>query len=157
MDTREPGYVRGGMGTVSQAIASSAREAGTEILTDAEVAELEIRDGVATGVHLLDGRSFEADVVLSNADPQRTYLGMAGEKHLPEDLIDGVKRMRPEGSVVKVLLVLGELPDFAALPGKETGPQRTGGIVINPSVDSFQEAWEECERGEPSTRPFMEG
>ena len=151
------GYVRGGMGAVSGAIASSARQAGVEILTDAEVAEVDIRDGAATGVHLLDGRSFEADVVLSNADPQRTYLGMVGEKHLPDDLVDGVKRRRAKGSVVKVLLALGELPDFTVLPGKEIGPQHTGGIVINPSMDSLQEAFEECERGEPSRRPFMDG
>ena len=151
------GYVRGGMGAVSEAIASSARQAGAEILTDAEVAEIEIQDGAATGVHLLDGRSFAAEVVLSNADPQRTYLGMVGEKHLPVDLVEGVEAMRAEGSVVKVLLALGELPDFTALPGKEIGPQHTGGIVINPSVDSLQEAWEECERGEPSTRPFIDG
>ena len=151
------GYVRGGMGAVSQAIASSARKAGVEILTDAEVAEIEIRDGAARGVHLLDGRYFEAGIVLSNADPHRTYLGLVGEKHLPEDLVEGVKRMRVEGSVVKVLLALGELPDFTAFPGKEIGPQHTGGIVINPSVDSLQRAWEECEQGEPSRRPFMDG
>ena len=151
------GYVRGGMGTVSKAIASSARQAGAEILTNAEVGEIDIRDGVARGVHLLDGRSFEAGVVLSNADPQRTYLGMVGEKHLPDDLVEGVEAMRAEGSVVKVLLALRELPDFMALPGKEIGPQHRGGIVINPSVSSLQEAWEECERGEPSTRPFIDG
>ena len=151
------GYVRGGMGAVSQTIASSARQAGAEILTDAGVAEIDIREGAARGVHLLDGRSFEASVVLSNADPQRTYLGMVGEKHLPDDLVEGVEAMRAEGSVVKVLLALGELPDFEALPGKEIGPQHTGGIVINPSVDSLQEAWEECERGKPSTRPFIDG
>jgi phytoene dehydrogenase-like protein len=58
---------------------------------------------------------------------------------------------------VKVLLALGELPDFEALPGKEIGPQHTGGIVINPSLDSLQEAWEECARGWPSTRPFIDG
>ena len=151
------GYVRGGMGAVSQAIAASAREAGAEILTDAGVAEIEIQDGAARGVNLLDGRSFEAGVVLSGADPHRTYLGMVGERHLPDDLVEGVKGMRVGGSVVKVLLALGELPDFVALPGKEIGPQHTGGIVINPSVDSLQEAWEECERGEPSTHPFMDG
>jgi phytoene dehydrogenase-like protein len=151
------GYVRGGMGAVSQAIASSAREAGAEILTDAEVAGIDIRDGAARGVNLLDGRSFEAGVILSGADPHRTYLGMVGEEHLPDDLVEGVRGMRVEGSVVKVLLALGELPDFEALPGKEIGPQHTGGIVINPSVDSLQGAWEECERGEPSGNPFMDG
>ena len=151
------GYVRGGMGAVSGAIASSAREQGVEILTDAEVAEIDIQNGTARGVHLQDGRSFGADVVLSGADPHRTYLGMVGEKHLPEDLVEGVKGMRVEGSVVKVLLALGELPDFTALPGKEIGPQHTGGIVINPSVDALQEAWEQSERGEPSRRPFIDG
>ena len=151
------GYVRGGMGAVSQAIASSARESGAEILTDAEVAGIDISDGTARGVHLLDGHSFEAGAVLSGADPHRTYLGMVGEELLPDDLVEGVRGMRVEGSVVKVLLALGELPDFVALPGKEIGPQHTGGIVINPSVDSLQGAWEECERGEPSREPFMDG
>jgi phytoene dehydrogenase-like protein len=151
------GYVRGGMGSVSQAIASSARRAGVEILTDAEVAEVEIQDGTATGVNLQDGRSFDADVVLSNADPQRTYLRMVGEWNLPDDLVESVREMRTEGSVVKVLVALGELPDFTSLPGKRIGPQHTGGIVINPSVDSLQEAWEQCQRGEPSRRPFMDG
>jgi phytoene dehydrogenase-like protein len=151
------GYVRGGMGAVSQAIASSGREAGVEILTDAEVAEIEIQDGAARGVHLTDGRSFRSHVVLSGADPHRTYLGMVGEEHLPADLVAGVRSMRVEGSVVKVLLALGELPDFVALPGKKVGPQHTGGIVINPSVDSLQQAWEECARGEPSTSPFIDG
>ena len=151
------GFVRGGMGAVAGAIASSARQAGVEILTDAEVAGIDIRDGSARGVDLTDGRHFEAGVILSNADPHRTYLGMVGEEHLPDDLVEGVKGMRVEGSVVKVLLALGELPDFVALPGKEIGPQHTGGIVINPSVDSLQGAWEECERGEPSENPFMDG
>jgi len=151
------GYVRGGMGSVSQAIDSSAHRAGVEILTDAEVAEVEIQDGTATGVNLQDGRSFDADVVLSNADPQRTYLRMVGEWNLPDDLVESVREMRTEGSVVKVLVALGELPDFTSLPGKRIGPQHTGGIVINPSVDSLQEAWEQCQRGEPSRRPFMDG
>jgi phytoene dehydrogenase-like protein len=150
------GFVRGGMGAVAHAIASSAKEHGAEILTDAEVTEIELRDGAARGVHLHDGRSFEADVILSNADPHRTYLGMVGEKHLPAELIEGLGRMRVKGSVVKVLLALDELPDFVALPGKEVGPQHTGAIVINPSVDYLQRAWEDCNDGRPSERPFME-
>lgn len=151
------GFVRGGMGAIAEAIASSAKAHGAEILTDAEVAEIEVRDGAARGVHLVDGRSFRADAVLSNADPQRTYLGMVGEENLPEDLARGLRDMRIKGSVVKVLLALGELPDFTALPGRETGPQHTGGILINPSVDYLQRAWEDCERGRPSGRPYMEG
>ena len=151
------GFVRGGMGAVAGAIASSAKAQGAEILTDAEVAEIEIQDGAARGVHLADGRSFEADVILSNADPHRTFLGMVGTEHLPPELVDGVKSTGTRGSVVKVLLALGELPDFTALPGKEVGPQHTGAVVINPSIDYLQRAWEDCKQGRPSARPFMEG
>jgi phytoene dehydrogenase-like protein len=95
-------------------------------------------------------------VVLSNADPHRTFLGMVGEKHLPDDMVAGIKRIRTKGNVVKVLLGLGELPNFTCYPGAEVGPQHTGGITINSSVAYLEEAWNDCKRGEPSRRPFMD-
>ncbi|MBA2691636.1 MAG: NAD(P)/FAD-dependent oxidoreductase [Rubrobacter sp.] len=152
------GYVRGGMGMVAESIASAAREAGAEILTDEEVEGIEVgEDGEARAVALRDGRSFEADIIISNADPERTFLGMVGEGALPEGLAESVKNTRTEGSVVKVLLGLGGLPDFTAMPGKSVGPQHVGAIVINPSVDYLQTAWEDAKEGRPSERPFMEG
>ncbi|MGD9714179.1 MAG: phytoene desaturase family protein, partial [Thermomicrobiales bacterium] len=150
------GYVTGGMGTVARAIAASAIEHGATILTDAEVAEIDISSGGASGVRLTDGRRFSARTVLSNADPQRTYLQMTGEAHLPTDFLDGVRRIKHKGSVVKVLLGLDGLPNFTAMPGTDIGPQHTGGIVINPSIDYLESAWDECKRGHPSSRPFMD-
>jgi phytoene dehydrogenase-like protein len=150
------GFVTGGMGTVSKAAAAFGKERGVEILTDAEVGEIEIVDGRARGVRLLDGRRFTSEIVLSNADPNRTYLGLVGEKYLPSELVEGVKRIKIKGSVVKVLLGLGELPNFTSYPGTEVGPQHTGGITINPSVDYLERAWDDCKRGEPSKRPFMD-
>jgi phytoene dehydrogenase-like protein len=150
------GFVTGGMGSVSNAIAASARESGVEILTNAEVAEIEISNGRASSVRSTDGRRFAASSILSNADPQRTYLQMIGAGALPDDFVDGVQRIRHKGSVVKVLLGLGELPDFTALPGKTIGPQHTGGITINPSVEYLETAWDECKRGHPSSKPFMD-
>lgn len=81
---------------------------------------------------------------------------MVGDRHLPTELVDGIKRLRVKGSVVKVLLGLGELPDFTAMPGTTVGPQHTGGIVINPSVDYLERAWDDCREGRPSARPFMD-
>ena len=150
------GFVRGGMGSIPKAIAAFARERGVEIATDSEVAEIEIQDGSATGVRTVDGRRYRADIILSNADPTRTFLGMVGESHLPAEFADGVKRIEVKGSVVKVLMALGELPDFTAMPGTTIGPQHTGGIVINPSVDYLETAWDDCKRGHPSRRPFMD-
>lgn len=150
------GFVRGGMGSVAGSIAGFDREHGVEILTDAEVAEIDITDGRARGVRLQDGRRFRADVVLSNADPHRTFLGMVGERHLPADFVAGVKRIKVKGSVVKVLMGLGELPNFTAMPGTTVGPQHTGGIVINPSIAYLEAAWDDCKHGHPSKRPFMD-
>ena len=150
------GFVRGGMGTIANGLAAFGREHGVEIATTAEVAEIEIDNGRARGVRLLDGRRYQAEIVLSNADPTRTYLDLVGETRLPADLVAGVRKLKTKGSVVKVLLALGELPNFTALPGTSVGPQHTGGIVINPSVDYLETAWDDCKRGQPSRRPFMD-
>ncbi len=88
------GFVRGGMGSVANAIAAFGREHGATIATDSEVAEIDIQDGSARGVRTIDGRRYSADVVLSNADPTRTFLGMVGESRLPGEFADGVKRIK---------------------------------------------------------------
>jgi len=150
------GFVRGGMGSIPKAIAAFDRQHGVEIATDSEVAEIEIQDGTATGVRTVDGRRYLADIILSNADPNRTFLGMVGESHLPAAFAEGVKRIKVKGSVVKVLMALGELPNFTAMPGTTVGPQHTGGIVINPSLEYLETAWDDCKRGHPSRRPFMD-
>ncbi|CAN5812331.1 NAD(P)/FAD-dependent oxidoreductase [soil metagenome] len=150
------GFVRGGMGTVASALAAACEEWGVTIETSSAVAEVDIANGRATGVRLDDGRRFTADVVLSNADPQRTFLGMVGERHLPTDYVARIKAIRHKGSVVKMLLALGELPDFTACPGTTVGSQHTGGIVINPSMAYLDNAWHDCKAGRPSGRPFMD-
>ena len=91
------GFVRGGMGSIPKAIAAFDREHGVEIATDSEVAEIEIQDGSATGVRTVDGRRYRADIVLSNADPTRTFLGMVGESHLPAEFADGREADQGQG------------------------------------------------------------
>ncbi len=150
------GFVRGGMGSVAKALAAAGAEAGVRIETSSAVAEIDVANGRATGVRLNDGRRFSADVVLSNADPRQTFLTLVGARHLPADYTEGIRAIRDKGSVVKVLLGLGELPDFTALPGTTVGPQHTGGIVINPSMDYLDAAWRDCRAGRPSRRPFMD-
>ena len=150
------GFVRGGMGAVSRAIAAAGVEHGLQIATDSEVAEIDIQDGTARGVRTVDGRTYTADIILSNADPTRTFLGLVGESKLPEPFARGIRNLKIKGSVVKLLLALGELPNFTAMPGTEVGPQHTGGIVINPSVEYLETAWDDCKRGNPSRRPFMD-
>ncbi len=150
------GYVHGGMGAIAGALARSGECAGVEIFTDAEVAEIDVENGAAKGVRTTDGRRFGATSIISTADPHRTFLDMLDARMLPEDFVSHIRERKVKGSVVKVLIGIGELPDFSCLPGTEVGPQHTGGIMICPSVDYIQRAWEDASHGRPSSRPFMD-
>ncbi len=114
------GFAKGGNGSVSAAIASAARAAGAEIRTLAPVARVIIANDRATGVTLESGEEIKADVVISNADPRRTFFQLVGAQHLPADLIEGIQRFKFRGASAKVNLALSELPNFTCLPG--TGP-----------------------------------
>jgi phytoene dehydrogenase-like protein len=150
------GYVRGGMGSVAKSLAAAARAHGVVIEVDAEVAEIDLLHGRATGVRLVDGSRFTADVILSNADPQRTFLGLVGASHLPEDYATAIAASRVKGSVFKVLMGINELPNFTAIPGTGIGPQHTGGITICPSMQYLDAAWQDAKAGRLSARPFMD-
>jgi phytoene dehydrogenase-like protein len=156
------GFAKGGNGAVSAAIAAAARAAGAEIRTEAPVAQVIVANGRATGVALAGGEEIRAGLVLSNADPRRTFLELVGERHLPGELVGGIRRFRFRGASAKVNLALGELPDFTCLPGR--GDHRStslraslrGAISISPSVDYLERAYDEAKYGEPSRRPYMD-
>ena len=116
------GHVMGGMGAVSGAIAAAARSFGAEILTDAPVARIDVENGRTTGATLTDGRQFAADVVLSNADPKRTFLGLVDPAHLPAEFRLDIAAIKMAGPAAKLNLalsgeprVIGRVPDASPL------------------------------------------
>ena len=149
------GFVRGGMGALSEAIAGSARAAGAEIRTDAEVVEVGVRDGRARGVTLADGTRIAARAVLSGIHPRTTFLGLVGAGNLPADLVADVERYRTRGASAKVNLALTELPDFTAMPGTELGPQHPE-FIISPSLPYLERAWDDAKYGRPSAEPMLD-
>src|SRR3984893_8836658 len=106
------GHVMGGMGAITQALASSGKKLGVEIRTSASVAHIEIREGRARSVVLEDGTELRARMVLSNADPKRTFLGMVAGGELPEDFRHAIRCLKMQGPCAKVNMVLGEEPRF---------------------------------------------
>jgi phytoene dehydrogenase-like protein len=150
------GYVRGGMGGVSDAIAAAAREAGARIRTDAEVLRILARNGRVEGVALASGEEIRAPLVLSNADPKRTFLGLVDPSDLDEEFLGDVRSYRIEGTSAKVNMVLSELPDWTAVPGREVGFQHRGVMDIAPSLEYLERAWDECKYGWYSSRPYCD-
>ena len=149
------GFVRGGMGGVSEAIAASARAAGAAIRTGAEVAAIDVKDGRTTGVTLADGTTFEAGAVVSGAHPVTTLLSLVGGEHLPKELVDELRGFRSRSPSAKVNLALSELPDFSAMPGKELGPQHPE-IMISPTLEYLERAWDDAKYGRVSEGPMID-
>jgi phytoene dehydrogenase-like protein len=148
------GLARGGNGSVSAAIAAAAQAAGAEIRTQAPVEQILVADGVCKGVVLQSGEEFHARLVISGADPRRTFLGLVGEKHLPEDFAASIRRFKFRGSSAKVNLALAEAPNFTCMPG--LGPHLRGAISISPSVDYIERAYDDAKYGEISRQPYMD-
>jgi phytoene dehydrogenase-like protein len=148
-------YVRGAMGAVTGALARAATARGAVIRTGAEVQEIRIRDGRATGVVLAGGEEVEGGVVLSNADPVRTYLGLVPRRELPDEYRRAVQAIKIESPVMKINCAIAEPPRFTMLPADRVREGYSGGLFIAPTIDYMQRACDEARAGRPATHPFL--
>src|SRR5207248_11517048 len=142
------------MGAITQAMASAAQKAGAEIRSGAEVIEIRVKDGVASGVLLSNGEEINAKAVISNADPKRTLLKLVDPTHLTPDFVMKLQHYRMPGSVAKVNLALSGLPKFTALNGD--GEALKSRIHIGPEIDYLERAFDESKYGNFSKQPYLE-
>ena len=149
------GFVRGGMGAVSEAIAASARAKGVEIRVNTPVAKVLVRDGRARGVVLENGEEIEAATVASNLDPKLTFLRLLDPKDLDEEFVRSIRNFRIEGTSCKINLALNGLPEFTAYPGAP-GPHHKATMHICPSIEYVERAWDDAKYGRASERPLLE-
>ena len=150
------GYVEGGMGALSEAIASSAKSVGVEIRTEATVAEIMVDNGKAVGVKLDSGEELSASCVASNVDANLTFRKFLNRSQLPEAFASAVDRIDYSSATMKINLGLKELPNFTCMPGTEVGPQHCGTIHINSSLQDLESAYFDAQQGIPSRKPIVE-
>ncbi|MDQ3915290.1 MAG: NAD(P)/FAD-dependent oxidoreductase [Actinomycetota bacterium] len=151
------GFVRGGMGAITAALADAVRAAGGAIRTEAPVdrVKFEARRRVA-GVVLESGEEIEARTVCSNADPKRT-LSLLADAALPPEFLEDVDLLPTEGTVVKVNCALGALPRFTGMgDATSPGPEHLGTITISPSIDYLERACDDAAAGRPAREMFCE-
>jgi phytoene dehydrogenase-like protein len=139
--------VMGGMGAISEAIASAGRAAGMQVATAAPVAQILVRGGRATGVALEDGTELRAGTVLSGADPKRTFLGFLGRSDLPEDFRAAVAGIKMDGPCGKVNLVLDAEPRVLGMPA-DAGPARRALFTLPPDLAVADACYDRAKRGE---------
>jgi phytoene dehydrogenase-like protein len=141
------GHVMGGMGSITQALAAAGTNLGVEIRTATPVAKVEVRNGRAYSVVLEDGSEFRGRMILSNADPKRTFLKMVAASELPEDFLFAVRGIRMDGPCAKVNFVLAEEPRFTGTSPQATPLERTFYTLV-PSLDFAERCYDIAKFGE---------
>ena len=141
------GHVMGGMGSITNAMAKAARGFGAEIRTGSSVQQIDVRDGRVRAVVLEDGTEIRARVVLSNADPKRTFLGMVQERDMPDDFVRSIRGIKMEGPCAKVNMVLAEEPRFTGTPAGYD-PQQRSLFTLVPSLEFAERCYDIAKFGE---------
>ena len=148
------GLARGGMGAISEALASAAREHGAKIRTGSGVEQILVNDAKAAGVALENGDELYADIVVSNLDAKRTFTRVMDKNDLPPGIYEKAKNFKIRGSSGKVNIALDGLPKFTGLP--ENRYINRGGQAFTGSLDTMERAYDAWKHGRWSPDPFIE-
>jgi phytoene dehydrogenase-like protein len=151
-------YVKGGMGGLTQALAKAAKDLGVEIRTDAEVAQILVRENTAYGVALTTGEEFTATKIASGVDPHLTFEKMLQPDLLPPEFAAAIHRIDYSSASLKLNVALTEPPNWTACPSPPggIGPQHHGTMHIVPDQDYIERAYDDAKFGIPSRDPVLE-
>jgi phytoene dehydrogenase-like protein len=140
---------RGGMGAVASSMSAALRDMGVEIRTNARVKSLKIETDKAVGVVLQDGEEIRAKAIVSAINPKTTFLDLLGPRHLDTEAVRRARNIRMRGNACKLHLALSGAPDFK-------GADLATRLVIAPSIQEVETAFDAAKYGEFSEHPVME-
>ncbi len=148
------GHAIGGMGAITQAMASAARAAGVEIRTGEGVEEVLVENQRAVGVVTSNGETLRGRAVVTNVNPKLLYQQLLPAHAVPEPTRERMHNWRCGSGTFRMNVALSRLPDFSALPGQ--GDHLTAGIIIAPDLDYMDRAYRDaCDFGW-SRQPIVE-
>jgi phytoene dehydrogenase-like protein len=149
------GFVRGGMGAISDAIARSGQRFGMQVLTDAAVAEVVVAGGRAGGVRTVDGREFAARIVACNADAKTLFRRLVAPRHLPAELLAEIDSFRTFSTAFKMNIAAEAPPRYRAFDPARTGFAYPTYVHVAPGIDYLERAYDDAKYGRWSARPFL--
>jgi phytoene dehydrogenase-like protein len=154
------GFVKGGMGSISESIAAAARDLGATIVTNSAIAQVNITEGRVTGVTTTDGRSYESSCVISNINAKTLYLEMVGEKHLPAEAVRDIRAYRTFSTAFKMNIACERPPQYSCLQRALRDDALAGWsyptyVHIGPDIDYLERAYDDAKYGSYSSHPFI--
>jgi phytoene dehydrogenase-like protein len=148
------GFARGGMGAVSGALAAAFQGYGGEIRCDANVDQIIVKNGRATGIALKDGTELYADNIVSNLDPKRTFLDIMDAGDLPADVVRKAENFKIRGSSGKLNIALDGLPTFHGMDPRS--PLMMGDMHFSDSLERMERAYDDWKDETWSKDPYLD-
>jgi phytoene dehydrogenase-like protein len=148
------GHAIGGMGAITQAMASAARGHGVDIAIDAGVREVIVERDRAVGVVLDNGKTVRAKYVASGVNPKLLYTKLLPADALPPEFLARINNWRNGSGTFRMNVALNALPSFTALPG--AGDHLSAGIILGPSLGYMDRAWHDARDHGWSRAPVVE-
>ncbi|MEJ0087506.1 MAG: NAD(P)/FAD-dependent oxidoreductase [Pseudomonadota bacterium] len=149
------GHVMGGMGAITQAMAAACVAQGVEIRTSSPVHRVTIRSGRAQGVVLADGTQIDAAIVVSNADPKRTFLDLVEADELDDQFRADVRGIKMDGPCGKLNLVLDEEPKLSG-GDPDADTLRNAQFTLVPWLEGAQRCYESARQGRVHERLWID-
>ncbi len=144
------GHVMGGMGAITAAMAAACSAEDVELRTAAAVKQILVRAGRADAVLLEDGTEIAARIIVSNADPRRTFLGLVPPGELDPEFLSAVRGIKMDGPCAKLNLVLAEEPRLIVVDGGvDPGADalQRAQFTLVPWLDGAQRCYEQARQG----------
>ena len=154
------GFVKGGMGAITQSLAAYGRGRGVEIKTGSPIARVKVAGGRATGVVTAAGDEYDAPLIIGNVNAKLLYLDMVGAEHLPDELVRDISGYRTFSTAFKMNIACERPPQYRCLP-KAIADGALGGwsyptyVHIAPDVDYLERAYDDAKDGWFSAAPFV--
>ncbi len=150
------GHAIGGMGAITQAMARACAAVGVEILLDSPVRQVLVHGGRASGVLLEAGRQIEADIVVANVNPRLLFQHLIEPAALDADFRRRIDGYKCSSGTFRMNVALSELPDFSCLPGTAAAEHHASGIVLAPTLDYMDRAYQDARQYGWSRAPIVE-
>lgn len=150
------GHPIGGMGAITQAMLKQAESLGVSVETSAEVVEVCVENGKATGAVLADGSMRTAKAIVANLAPQQLYLDLVDRAILDGDFVQSIENLKSESAVLRINVALSELPQFVCKPSNVIQEHHQSGIVFGPTLDYMESAYLDARTKDWSREPVIE-
>jgi phytoene dehydrogenase-like protein len=149
------GLVRGGMGSITQAILASGKRHGLQVRTGCEVQRIIVRGGRAAGVALQNGEEVYAKTIVSNAPAQVTFQDLLEPGELEPGFLSAIKRFRTKSSCFKINVAAERAPHYPTFDRADIGFDYPVATVIAPTVEYLEKAFDESKYGGIAQEPYL--